>query len=309
MNNVKIEKTNEDLTKKKDKYIIFHTEGGHGKQIMATAVIRAIKKKYPDRKIIVVSAWDTPFFYNPDIYRFYTFNEIKYFYDDYINNDTIIYRHEVYHSEDYILKRKHITKCWCDMYNIPHDGIYPKLYINPREIEIAKDKIKPHLGKPIMLLQTHGGGGRQYSKKSWARDMPIEVAQAIVNYFAKSYRILHIRRDDQPKLNNVEHVQLPLRELYAVFTFSQKRLFIDSFSQHVAAALGLPSTVCWIANTPKVLGYTMHDNILPNAKVQQYFNKFSYLDQFDISGQIQQFPFDTVNLFNISEIIESIKKQ
>lgn len=292
---------------KNEKYLIFHSEGGHGKQVAATAVIRAIKKKYPDRKIIVVTPWDGPFFYNPDVWRFYAFNEMKYFFDDYIKEDTIIMRQEVYHTEDHILERKHLTKSWCDMYDIPYDGPMPKIYLNPREIEIAKDKIKPESGKPIMLLQTHGGGQGQYSKKSWARDMPVEIAQNLVNYFNKNYRILHLRRQDQPALQGVEVLNLPFRELYAVFLLSQKRLFIDSFAQHVAASLGLPSTVCWIANKPEIFGYEMHDNILPNANIREHFNKYSYLNQFDISGQIQQFPFDTVNLFDINEIARSVE--
>lgn len=44
--------------KEDDKYVIFHAEGGHGKCVAATAVCRAIKKAYPDRKLIVVTAWD-----------------------------------------------------------------------------------------------------------------------------------------------------------------------------------------------------------------------------------------------------------
>jgi len=301
--------TEKEIIDKNEKYLIFHTEGGHGKQIMSTAVIRALKKKYPERKIIVVTPWDGPFFYNPDVYRFYTFNEMKYFFDDYINADTKIFRHEVYHTEDHILQRKHLTESWCDMYDLEYDGPMPNIYLNAREIEIAKDKIKPHIGKPIMLLQTHGGGQGQYSKKSWARDMPIEIAQNLVNYFSKNYRILHLRRQDQPALNGVEVLNLPFRELYAVFQLSTKRLFIDSFGQHVAAALNLPSTVCWIANKPEVFGYEMHENILPNANVNEHFNKFSYLDQFDISGQIQQFPYDNVNLFDINQIVNAVQNQ
>jgi ADP-heptose:LPS heptosyltransferase len=54
-----------------DKYIIFESQGGHGKQICATAVIRAIKKAYPDRKLIWITPWDGPAFYNPDIFRFF----------------------------------------------------------------------------------------------------------------------------------------------------------------------------------------------------------------------------------------------
>lgn len=303
-------KKEKDNIKSDEKYLIFHSEGGHGKQISATVVIRALKKQYPDRKLIWVTPWDGPAFYNPLVWRFYNFNEMKYFYDDYIKmKDVKIFRQEVYHYEDHILQKKHLTESWCNMYNLPYDDPIPDLYLNPREIEIARDKIKPHLGKPIMLLQTHGGGQGQYSKKSWARDMPIEIAQKLVNYFNKYYRILHLRRPDQPELKGVEVLNLPFRELYAVFPLSEKRLFIDSFGQHVAAALKLPSTVCWIANKPLVYGYDMHTNILPNANYQNEFNKYSYLEQFDISGQIQQFPYDTVNLFDINQIISAVNNQ
>lgn len=292
-----------------DKFVIFHTEGGHGKQVAATAVCRAIKKKYPDRKLIVVTAWDAPFFYNPDVFRFYNFGQMQYFFSDYIKEDTIILRHEVYHSEDHILQRKHLTQSWCDMYNIPWDGETPQIYLNPREFELAKDKIKPD-GRPIMLLQTHGGSPQnQYSKKSWFRDIPIETAQKLVNYYSKTYRILHIKSPEQPVLTNAEPLTLPLRELYAVFPLSSKRIFMDSFAQHVAAGLGLESTVLWIGNKPEVFGYKMHNNITPSANEVRKFNKFSYLDEYDISGQAQQIPYDTVNMFDINKIIAAVEKQ
>jgi ADP-heptose:LPS heptosyltransferase len=313
MKNNKITKNdnmkNDGTIKPDDKFVIFHAEGGHGKMCVATAVCRALKKAYPDRKLIVVTAWDGPFFYNPDVWRFYTFGQMQYFYDDYINADTKIFRQEVYHTEDHILQRKHIVQSWCDMIGIPSDGITPKIYLNPRELEIAKDKIKPD-GRPIMLLQTHGGSPTgQYSKKSWYRDMPIEIAQKLANYFSKSYRILHIKAPEQPVLQNVEPLILPFRELYAVFPLSTKRLFIDSFSQHVAAALDLQSTVVWIGNKPEVFGYPEHINISPNANYVRELNKFSYLDQFDISGQIQQFPYDTVNLLDVNQIIDAVNRQ
>ena len=298
-----------DKIKDDDKFVVFHTEGGHGKQCIATAVCRAIKKKYPDRKLIVVTAWDGPFFYNPDVFRFYTFGQMQYFFDDYIKADTKIFRQEVYNTEDHILEREHLSKSWCNMYNIPHDGNKPKIYLNPRELEIARDKIKPD-GRPIMLLQTHGGSPTgQYSKKSWYRDMPIEIAQKLVNYFSKSYRILHIRAPEQPALNGTELLTLPFREMYGVFPLSQKRLFIDSFAHHVAKALDLQSTVVWIGNKPEVFGYEDDINIVPNVEYVREINKFSYLNQFGIDGQIQQFPYNTVNMLDINKIIEGVNKQ
>lgn len=300
---------NDSSIKKDDKFVILHSEGGHGKQVIATAVCRAIKKKYPDRKLVVVTSWDGPFFYNEDVWRFYNFGQMQYFFDDFINQDTIILRQEVYHSGDHILQRKHLVESWCGMYGIKPDGVRPKMILNPREVEIAKDKIKPD-GRPIMLLQTHGGNIQgQYSKKSWFRDMPMEIAQKLVNYFSKSYRILHIRASEQPALKGTELLTLPFRELYAVFPLSTKRLFIDSFAHHVAAALDLQSTVVWVGNKPEVFGYKEDINIMPNVDHVRELNKFSYLDQFDISGQIQQFPYDTINMLDINKIIEGVQKQ
>lgn len=293
-----------------DKYIIFEITGGHGKNVLATSVIRAIKKKYPERKIIVVSGWDGPFFYNPDVFRFYLFNQMQYFYDDFIKPDTKIFAIDPYKTEDHILQRKHLSETWCDLYDIPYDGHKTKIYINPREEEIARDKIKPEMGKPIMLLQTHGGNPtQQYSKKSWFRDMPIELAQQLVNHYSRNYRILHIKSPEQPKLNGVEELTLPFRELYAVFPLSTKRVFIDSFAQHVAAALNLQSTVLWIGNKPEVFGYDNNINVVTNEKHVREINKFSYLEQFDISGQIQQFPYDTVNLFDFNSVVSAIDSQ
>ena len=293
--------------KEDDKYIIFDSTGGHGKQIQATAVIRAIKKAYPDRKIVWVTSWDGPAFYNPNIFRFFAHGQVQYF-RDYLKEDTIIFKHDPYNETNHILRKEHLIESWCNLFKVPYDGYKPELYLNPRELEIAKDKIKPD-GRPIMLLNTHGGAPQgQYSKKSWYRDIPIEIAQKLVNYFAKSYRILHLRTPDQPALQGAELLNLPYRELYAVFPLSTKRLFIDSFAQHTAAALGLQSTVCWIGNTDKVFGYPEHINIYPNANIVNNFDKFSYLHD-DISGQIQSFPYDTVNVFDINKIIEAVNKQ
>jgi hypothetical protein len=139
--------------------------------------------------------------------------------------------------------------------------------------------------------------------------MPIDMAQKLADYYAKSYRVMHIKSPEQPILQNTEPLTLPFRELYAVFPLSSKRLFIDSFAQHVAAGLGLQSTVVWIGNKPEVFGYEENINITPNAKYIRELNKFSYLDQFDISGLLQQFPYDTINPLNINEIIDGVDKQ
>ncbi len=296
--------------KSENEYIIFDSTGGNGKQCQATAVIRAIKKQYPERKIVWVTSWDGFGINNPNVYRFYLHGQTQgnYFNNDYLNDNTIIMKHDPYNVTEHILRKEHLVETWCKMYGVKYDGNKPDLFLNPRELEIAKDKIKPD-GRPIMLIQPNGGSAAtQYSKKSWYRDMPSEITQKIIDHYKNRYRILHIKSPDQPTFKNVEMLNLPLRELYGVFPLSTKRLFIDSFSQHVAAALNLQSTVLWIGNSHKVFGYEEHINIYPNANVINNFQKYDYLTP-DISGFVQNFPYDTVNLFNIDEIIASVDAQ
>ena len=45
--------------------IIFQINGGIGKVVMATAVCEAIKKKYPDSKLITISGYSDFFLNNP----------------------------------------------------------------------------------------------------------------------------------------------------------------------------------------------------------------------------------------------------
>ena len=55
--------------------IIFEISGGIGKNIVATAVIRALKKQYPEKNIILQTAYPDIFVNNP---RFYN-NDYDYF--------------------------------------------------------------------------------------------------------------------------------------------------------------------------------------------------------------------------------------
>ena len=54
-----------------EKYFIWHIQGGLGKNIAGTALIKDIKAKYPDRKLIMVTSWPEVFLNNPDVDRIF----------------------------------------------------------------------------------------------------------------------------------------------------------------------------------------------------------------------------------------------
>jgi hypothetical protein len=288
------------------KYLILHIDGGLGKNIIATALVKTLKKNYLDYEIIVVSAWEEVWFNNPYIYRFFKFGNLNYFYDDYVKDkDSLIFMQDPYQSTDFIYSKEHLLQTWCKLCGVIYDGESTEIFLTPREIDHVRNVILSDITKPIFLIQPYGGvsTGVPYS---WARDIPTGISQEIVNYYSQTYDILQIKRQDQPLLQNAKPLTLGFREIFCTMLFSQKRLLIDSFAQHAAAALNLPSTVLWIVNKPSVFGYSIHNNIVSKTIETYNTTKYSYLQPYNISGTITEYPYNTRDIFNINEIIESL---
>ena len=274
-----------------NKYVILHVEGGIGKNVIATSVIRAINKKYTDRKIIVLTAYPDVYFLNTRVHKVFQFGQISYFYQDYIKDcDSIIMSQDPYRETDYVYRTKHLSEIWCDMYNIEWDGEKPELYFTHLENEFLQTIIKKD--KPIFLINAFGGAQNHQHKYSWARDIPPILAQEIVDEAINHYRVIQVRREDQIALKNCEYLSLNIRQLALALIHSDKRLLIDSYLQHAAASLDLPSVVLWSCNSPKVFGYQIHNNI------QSQFD--------DISGDPMQLTTKQTELFDKNEIMEAL---
>lgn len=89
---------------------------------------------------------------------------------------------------------------------------------------------------------------------------------------------------------------------------SDKRLFIDSFAQHTAAALGLPSVVCWVANVPSQFGYDMHTNIMANEPTLEPELRNAVLSKYNTNGPETEFPYNNEEeIFDAETLIEALR--
>lgn len=89
---------------------------------------------------------------------------------------------------------------------------------------------------------------------------------------------------------------------------SQKRLFIDSFAQHAAAAVGMPSVVCWVANIPSQFGYEMHTNIIANPPTVETDLRNSTFAKYNIADTPSQFPYNSEEeIFDVGKIIDALR--
>jgi len=271
------------------KYVIFHVDGGIGKNIMATAVVKAIKKAHQDRSLIVVSSHSRVFLNHPDVYRFYQAEGTQYFYEDFIaGKDSVILKSDPYYQTGYVNNTHHCIKAWILQCGLEYNNEEPIINLTDQELQLAQ-KHYGKWGKPILAIHPMGGAG---DGGSWVRDMPDNLTLDVVKEFNDEYKIISIKSDTQPSIDGVDFITAPdIREAFALIAVSSKRLFIDSFAQHAAKALKLTSTVVWPINKVRKLGYSFHDNIVSTfPKITTNPNNH-YLHEDDISGELSSSPF------------------
>jgi len=297
----------------KDNYVIFNPEGGLGKIIASTAVLKFIQEKYPDYKIIVLTPWAEIFLNNPRVHRVYKSGNTPYFYKDYLEGrESIVLKGEPYFNTGHLYNKQHLIKSWCELHDLPFDGnVKPEIYFNAAEIQFYANNLQSD--KPILALQTNGGPFDDAKQYSWTRDLPHEQSQILVNELSKIFKILHICRRNAPQLQGVERVDdVPNKRTFLLLLLkTQKRILIDSCLQHAAAALDLPSTVCWVGTSPKVFGYDMHTNVAPvKPKKEECGGNMidSLFFDYDFNGPEYEYPYDGFDIFNLQEIFDSVTK-
>jgi uncharacterized phage-like protein YoqJ len=299
----------EDKSNNSTKYVVWHIEGGLGKNVAATALVNDVKRKYPDRKLILVVSYPEVFLNHPDIHRVYRVGMTSYFYDDFIKDkDTIVFKHEPYFQSDHIMKKKHLIENWCDLLGIKYQNQQPVLYPNMIQKEFQYNWKRD---RPLMVIHSNGGPLDQANMYSWTRDMPYAVTQAIVERYQNRYHIIQVGRNQGHAIPGIEFINQPMtnHELFSILGLSEKRILIDSSLQHAAAALKLKSTVLWVGTSPKNFGYNLHTNIVAKPPKGNVKMIDSYLFDYSFDGTVHECPYNDINeMFDINEIYKSIDK-
>ena len=289
--------------------IIFQIEGGLGKSIAATAMVKVIKKRYKNSHLIVVTGFKDVFLNNPDVDEVYNISNTNGFYLKYIKDKKCkIFVNEPYRTSNFILEKPiHLFKTWCDLYGLHYNNEQPQIYLTQPEL----DYFKPYYttDKPILAIHPLGGPQNLGYQYAWTRDLPDPNIMDIINRYKESHNIIHIKRDDQKTYPDTLHALDGFRSIAVLLQLTDKRILIDSFAQHMAAALNLKSTVCWINTKPEIFGYKIHDNIISNPFTKEMdYGEASYAP-FNLSENIHNLPYNDLNeIFDSNKIFQSLDK-
>ena len=289
--------------------VIFQVDGGLGKSIMATAVLKAIKKQYNKANIIVVSSYPDVFIGNPNVNKVLTHETMSGIYEKYImGKEAKVFVTDPYTTSSYITEEKHLIQLWCEMYGLNYEGEKPELFISKAEKQYFESFYK--LDKPIMVIQPHGGAINQPLKYGWTRDIPQPIMQDIINHYANDYAILHVKREDQIIYENTFQALDSFRSIAVLLSMSKKRLLIDSSVMHIATALNLPSVVTWVGTNPKVFGFDIHNNIMANEPTKKPDLNHPHYSKYLLFQDISSIPYnDLYEVFDIQKIVNAIDQQ
>lgn len=287
--------------------IIFDISGGLGKNILSTAVLKAIRKQHSDAYIIVLTSYPDVFISNPNVNKVIQHNSVAGIYKDYImSKDAKVFITDPYTTSDYLTESKHLIEIWCNICNVPYDNELPELFISKAEVEYFAPFYQ--LDKPIMVIQPNGGPIDQPLKYSWVRDIPAPAMNDVIQHYKKKYTIVHIKREDQTMYADTIGALDSFRSIAVLLSLSERRILIDSSAMHIATALNLPSLVCWIGTSPKVFGYDMHANIEANTPDKELNLDHSYLQRLPLFEDISKCPYTELgNIFNSADLIKALK--
>jgi len=297
------------LSSHEEGHVVFWVEGGIGKNIAATASIDSIRAAYPDRKIVVLCSWPEVWLHNPKIHRFFKHGQHPYFFYDYIKGrDTVVMRNEPYCSQDYFYSKKHISQIFCECNGVEFIGGKPEIYLTPTEVGESIDALNV-APKPSLLLQTHGGLPQKDKRFSpWLRSLPFNLTIQLKQKLEEKFSIIQLRGKEQDEIPGTIQVDYPLRIIMGMIKHAHKRLFIDSFAQHAAAAMGVESTVLWCGSSSNVFGYESNKNIQAKLNLSNYKDIDAIFTEFPIEAMHHQCPVenDFNKMFDADEIAATL---
>lgn len=252
--------------------ILFRSGGGLGKQIMATAVVKSIRETYPDAVIHVQTSYPEAFAGLDFVDKYFPYGPVPYFYES--HEDFHVLECEPYLDMGYRKGEKHLIDAWCDNLDLPRPESKCGIVCLDAEEEEIGTRFLAEAKKPVVAVQFFGGTSYFSPQEAQNPLRPMhyraikkDAAQQVVKELSElGFLPIQIGLPTETKLEGCAQLTqgdvMNPRYVMAILSKCQHAILIDSFAQHVWAALGKKDAlVLWGGTHPGVLGYDTNKNI------------------------------------------------
>ena len=251
-----------------DEAFVIIQDGGVGDAICATPMIKAAKKYYPDKKIIVGSAHADILRGNPDIDRLYHLGAPNDLFNTWVKplrEFGSVIKRDIYNASAHKLFPGPLSMIWCHLYGVPFEGDDVKVYLSDEEIEEAKIFINS-FKRPVVAI--HGTGAKLLfnpsvqitPNKDWFPEYWIEL----VKILREDFDIIQFGGPQEMEIPGVTTYLLgrtSIRQSAALLTQCLTFVSIDSFVGHCGPAVGTKGVVLFGRSNPYIAGHTANKNV------------------------------------------------
>lgn len=291
----------------KAKKCVVAVEGGLGKNVMFTAVLKELSKKY--EKIYVLSPYFDVFKACPYVTDAFPMGQVSTLYQQLcLSEDCDVLWKEPYTNQKFIKKQVHLFDAWADelgitltekaMNMIPVINKYDEVPAVIEQTNKLQELIK---GQPFILVQFCGGqsplapqkdaqgNAVPYNDHNEGLKRNYHRAQELIDLLHKEYpndRILHFALPNEPNYNGAEKVTAPYLVFHEICKYAHKVVCTDSSLQHLATGMCKDVTVIWGETRPEHFGYSCNKNVC----AQNVMNSQPYFKPIGASPAIVDFP-------------------
>jgi ADP-heptose:LPS heptosyltransferase len=247
------------LSKRGSLYI--RVPGGYGDNLMATAVVAAVKREYPDMRIFVATKRPDIFENNPHIAGLYNTRTLL------KKNMSIYNRCCILEYVPYAkIRESNEKKHWIDFFydclpiSIKHRTYQPEIYLTRRERNYRSRQLE-RLQRPIAVISPYGGATTKIPNKLY----PVEKWPAIVAGLSKAgFSVIQVgEKKEGPVLRGaIDFRDIGYRKSAAVLLHSDVLITHTSGFMHLATALNVPClTLFGGVEDPNISGYKQNPNL------------------------------------------------
>ena len=300
------------------KKCVVTVEGGLGKNVMFTAMLKELAKKY--EKIYVLSPYFDVFKACPYVTDAFPMGQVSTLYQQLcLSDDCDVLWKEPYTNQKFIKKQVHLFDAWAEelgitlsekaMDMVPQISRYTELPLVKLQTE---ELLKQLNGQKFILIQLCGGqsplapqldkDGKliPYNDHNEGLKRNYYRGQELVDLLKKTYpehRILHFALPNEPSYEGADKVQAPYLVFHELCKHADKVVCTDSSLQHLATGVCKDVTVIWGETRPEHFGYACNKNIC----AKNFMNSQPYFRPLGASPAFVDFP-------TPEEVLKVVKK-
>lgn len=290
------------------KKCLINVDGGLGKHVMFTAILKEFKEKKSYDEIYVISSYFDVFKSCSVVTDAFPPMQGTLYQELVLDSDCDIYWKEPYSNQRFIKKECHLFDAWAEELGFKLSKQADEYVPNIDKIEeefpnvlfLVEDKIK-ELNDDFIIVQFNGGQsplspmvdekGNQvpYNDKQESIKRNYFKGQEIINSLKDKYpntTIVHFALPNEPTYENSIKLQLPYLAYRLLAKNAKAVISTDSALQHLSTGVNNNVTVIWGETRPEHFGYKVNQNIAAT----KVLNSQPYFKPLGISPSIVKMP-------------------